>query len=581
MWIALAVAGCTEALQSDVTRDVGDPDTPWTAEITPFGAQEGAVVLQLAPEDRERIELQMSRDEVAELLGSIAADIELLRLDPEILLRGALDQIRFACGDDWTNNERNTDYDCSLTPLGQSFGPDWDSTPEFAMLRLLTMTPNNADSDGTSLEGAANIADALGIGGGFDNVLADTLLVADTDLAVGNEAVVQILLTNLLATHPSLGADATIPVSLRDALTDLASLFDTLGPSGNHPGVVSAAPFGQVLADDFSMGLALDSHLQVLDGIDLSAGKGFLVRSDAPDPVSMDFEDPERFTLQGIVDGPVVDLQLGLIDDPTAPVACTVDPSCYDDLPGNPTFAGSVWHLDPWTIERIVAEAAWLEHNKRPPYEQTYRTLLFVPAVTVQLGTDGTPPAWARMTTLLDLGDPPDDQYLWDLLLEVAQQNLHSWDTYELAEGTANPIYALQDVPTGLTAGAVEAQVRSAMAKQSSEIAHALFGNYRDNSDPVDLVFARDAEGAPALQFVSALDRNPEGTPTHAVSGFFSDPELTQRVSRPKGDRQVWVPPTGVSTVYAQDDAGDRFRLDVHFEGPEADQISVVVMEAM
>lgn len=286
-----------------------EPTAPTTGEEPSPTTR--VVSLSVAEAMSTPLTLEMTRDEVAELLGPIAADLKLLDLAPEVLLGAAIDQIRDACGSNFEGSD--PDFDCAATDLGRSFGPDWASTPEFAMVRLLAMTPDNARVEGTSLEGVAATADALNIGGGFGQVLADTLERELDDLAVGTEALVEALRDGWLASHPAVSSDGRLPVTLADALSDLDTLATTLGPANGHPGIVNVdpPPFGQVLADDFGMALTMDSNLAVLDGLDLSAGgKGYLVASSGSDPVEFDFLDPDRFAITGLVDGPTVDLSL-------------------------------------------------------------------------------------------------------------------------------------------------------------------------------------------------------------------------------------------------------------------------------
>lgn len=583
--IALTLAGCSTPVpvgtdgevepRPDPTHSVTSPTTPSTPSDRSW------VTLSLPPEDGAPILLEMSRSEVDELLGPIASELELLTMDPDTLLRSALDQIRSACGTDWARDTDNPAWDCSQTALGQTFGTGWAETAEFAMVRLLASTPANTDVRGTSLEGVAGAADFLQVGGGFSNILAETLERGRTDLAVGNEALVAAVREGLLATHPALTVDGGIPITLEDALTDLATLADKLGPSGDHPGVVDPGrtPYGQVLADDFTMGLTMDSHLEVYDGLDLSLGKGYLVASTGDLPVSLDFLDPERFTIEGLVDQPVVDLRLALQESPRTAEPCTPDNTCQGNLPGAPVNAESVWSLEPWTIEHVVADAARREHEARV-YTARY-TVFFVPVVTIRIGQGDTPPGWIDYDVLLDIGNPPTPQYLWELLLEVAQQNLHTWDTYQIDEGASNPAFSLTEVPTGLSAVEAEAAVRETLQEQAGTIAEALFGDYRKNSDPVDMIYARTPDGTPALQFVSAHDRSAQGTPSHEVVGFFADEALTQRVSVEIGGRHVWVPAAGTTTLYAQDDAGQRFELVVRAGGGEAETIDVAVTEVL
>ena len=595
MWVLYTIAACTEqeprddevAPPVDETVGVDDPtqSTDGTAEEEPATT---TITLSLPAEPEGLLRLDLEREDVEALLGPIAADIELLSMDPDVLLYAALGMIRSACGTDWARDRANPSFDCDATALGRSFGADWAASPELAMVRLLTTTPANVDVRNTSLEGVAGAANGLNIGGGFADILADTLERDTTDLAVGDDALVAAIREGLLATHPATTATGELVITLEDALTDLATLGSTLGPSGAHPGVLdpTEVPFGRVLGEDFGMELAVESHLSVLDGIDLTGGvggdsmggngaggpgKGYLVRvggtggAGGDAPVSLSFDDPERFQIRGLVDQPVVDLRLSMVEAPTRAEACTGSDACWPNAPGNPVNPESVWGFDPWTLEALVADASRREHEGRS-YRRTY--WLILPAVTITMGDDA-PGAWTHFDVLLDIGDPPPDQYVWELLLEVAQQNLHEWDTYAFEEGEANPSFSLTGLPTGLSAAATEAAVRSSLQQQEAEIADALFGNHAERSDPVDLVLVRGDSGEPALQWVAASER----------PGFFADQGLTDPVGTTISGHPSWVVPEGPSTVYVQAEGGRRFRLGVEAHGASPTEVRVTISE--
>jgi len=331
MLALLILIGC----RSSPPPEPSQPREPTATELVrppEEPAAFGSIVLRLA-EPPPPLQLDLGPDDVADLLGPLADDLVLLELDPGVLLRAAVQRIRDACGDDWDRDEPS--YDCGATALGRTLGPDWQTTPEFAMVRLLTMTPGNAEPTGTSLQGVAGIADALSVGGGFGPVLADTL---DKDIdrpAVGTTALVEAIRHGLLASHPQTTLDGRIPITLADALSDLATLGPRLGPMGDHPGVLDPglSPFGRVLAEDFAMELTVASNLRILDGLDLSEGKGFLVTSTAERPVDLDFVDPERFAIRGLVDEPTIDLRLALTESSERSVACAGDVACYGNPP--------------------------------------------------------------------------------------------------------------------------------------------------------------------------------------------------------------------------------------------------------
>ena len=113
---------------------------------------------------------------------AIQRDIRVLELDTTTLITDAVNQIKQSCGVRWRENNEDPRHDCSATDYGKDRTPPipWRQTPEFSMVRLLTMTPANVVVTGTSLENLSGLADALGIGGGFHDILADTLGVPAT-----------------------------------------------------------------------------------------------------------------------------------------------------------------------------------------------------------------------------------------------------------------------------------------------------------------------------------------------------------------------------------------------------------------
>ncbi len=161
--LPIALLGC-----SDV---VPERDLPMADARPPlFGEDAGLVAppeagpedprMQLEPEQRAfflrlhddappPLELKLDRAGVEELFGPIADDIELLELDALPLLDAALERIRNACGGDWRRDDHNPRLDCSLTEEGREFAP---GGPEQRLVRLLTMTPANADVEDTSVE---------------------------------------------------------------------------------------------------------------------------------------------------------------------------------------------------------------------------------------------------------------------------------------------------------------------------------------------------------------------------------------------------------------------------------------------
>ena len=540
-----------------------------------------------APPD---LELQMGREEVAELFGDVAEDIELLELDATPLLTNTLEAIKYACGDDWELDQEDPNHDCSLTALGQTFNNgNWETSAEYSMIRILTMTPANSVVTGTSLEGVEDLTEFFALfTGGFSGLLAESLAIAPNDEFLDTQSVVASLKQNLLITHPAVPESGKLTLTLADALTDMATLAERLGPVGDHPGVLlpEYPVYGEVFGPDFEMRVVAASNLRVLDGVDLGAGKDFIsVIADVTGPTfddeaEFDFSDPEKFSLGGLAANPSLDLRFAISEHTGFVPSCTSDVSeaCVNNAPDLPIGDGLVWTLDPWDFEYIVAYAGLLRYASL----EAVVTKLFTDVVRV--GQDGTPGGWAVFNVPFGFlfGEPPA-QYVWELINEVAQHNLHHLDPDGPAtfpEGQANVQFTLEDIPCGITGAEAEAAVRPFLQAQASDIAGYLLGNYKENSGPVDFYYRRADDGAPYLFWVAAEDLEDAASYGWDSPGFYADSALSQKLSETEveglGDtvHEKLRVEAGESTVYAGDDEGGVYRIRI--VAPEGDPSEVL-----
>ncbi|WP_106393720.1 hypothetical protein [Enhygromyxa salina] len=554
---------------------------------------ETELTLRINDEAPPDLVLQMGRDEVAELFGEVASEIELLELDSTPLLTNTLNAIKYACGDDWELDSEDPNHDCSQTALGQSFGGgNWQTSPEFSMVRILTMTPANSVVKGTSLESVQGLTDFLALfTGGFSELMAESLKIPVNEEFLDTESVVASLKVNLLATHPEISDEGKITVTLQDALEDMATMATRLGPVGDHPGVLvpDYPTHGEVFGPDFEMKVTAASNLRVLDGADLSAGKDFIsVIADVTGPsyddeAEFDFNDPDKFSMTGLASNPSLDLRFAISEHPGFVVSCTEDisPACVNNAPDLPIGDSLVWTLDPWDLEYMVAYAGRLRYGGL----ESVVTKLFTDVVEV--GQDGNPGGWAVFNVPLGwlFGEPPA-QYVWEMINEVAQHDLHHLDpdgpaTFE--EGAANVEFTLDDIPCGLTGEQAEAAVRPFLQAQASDIAGYLLGNYKQNSGPVDFYFRRAEDGAPYLFWVAPedlLDGLDYGWDT---PGFFADAALTTKLSATElpgvGDsshEKLRIEP-GETTVYAADDEGASYRIRIVAPAGDPSEITAYV----
>ena len=240
----------------------------------PAWTEEVAIPLRLRTDTGSpTLNFELDREGVNEIIAAdVQKDIRVLSLDTTSLLTNSLNQIKTSCGTLWQQDSADPKHDCTTTPLGQTYGTNWRSTPEYSFVRLLTMTPANVVVDGTSIAGLKNLANTLNIGGGFNQILADSLGISRTSEIVTTPAVVKSLQDYWLSSHPAVLAGAKLPITLYDAMQDLAPLSTKLGPAGGHPGILdpSFTTRSVVFGPNFKMILVANSNLRWLDGIDLS-----------------------------------------------------------------------------------------------------------------------------------------------------------------------------------------------------------------------------------------------------------------------------------------------------------------------
>ena len=572
----------------DEVRFVNTHEPPYDVETTYF--------LRLrSGEERPRATLELDRDGVNEVISEeVQRELLLLELDPSDLLVNTLVAVKDACGTGWRADDANPRHDCSRTELGRTFrGPDgtWQSSAEYSMVRLLTMTPANAQVAGTSVAGLQELADGgffgITIGGGFSQILADSLGIGRTDEFLSTETTAQALLDNVVATHPHTGPAGELPITLWDVMNDLAPMAELLGPAGDHPGIVDPAspPSGAVFTDEFAMVLTADSNLVWHDGIDLSDGKDYLalvVDETGPtfdDVVEFDFEDPDLFELRGLAAAPTADMRFLILEDDRFVDSCNGTTDCQSNLPDAPRGSDSLWALPRWTTEYIVTDAGLAQYGDRV-HRQCYIDFLGCHA-EVNIGQDGAPSGWANFDIILDLGDPPGDQYLWELITEVAQVALHRLPDRTIPEGDADVAFSVTDIPVGLTANEIREAVRPTLQSQAATLADMLLGDFETNNGRVDLYLAANDRGEVELRFISEADPRPTDDYDYTRPGFFSAEDLSEesRVSTNVDGAEVLALTPGESLLWVRDDQDRDYRVRVAIDPDRADEIVVHVAE--
>lgn len=471
------------------------------------------------------------------------------------------------------------------------------------LVRLVQMTPNGADLSGTALEGLLNLAPKVGVPPG--RVLAE-VLGADPDRPIlPPEALRDAMLDGLIRSHPrarsrpappgsSAGAvdvpPGRLPVTLAEALSDMASLSETYGEVTEngvfHPGFI----FGDVRADltteSFAIVVTVNANALPYKGLDATnAGVGSVNAISRAGAGLIDFGDPDWLSIEGLVQTtPVIErIRFRIFEAPRfVPGGRTPDPA--------PLGASEVWTLAPYYMESLVARAAaatlgprFRDRSVTLAYPDTGRAVFRVEIA------DG----FARMIVGGNLGDPPPPAYLWDVLLEAAQVKLHEGaGGVPIPEGEAVSEIELTDVPVGLSINEITANIRAGVRADPGllvDLAATLFDNAAGAPDVYYLRAGDD--DAPAVRgdwlvFIAPEDipPGPDGRPArpwrYTRPGFFSDPALTRPLgdtTEVGGDRvrtKVRVRPGDV--LYIQDDDGVVFRL-VAAPKPAPDRLALDV----
>jgi hypothetical protein len=575
--LCVAASGCGARDGADGDGSSGIDDAGESGETgdgdTGFGDEE-EYQLRLNDEEPPPLKLEMNKEEVAELFGDSASDINLLEVPTTQLLLNQLDEIVNSCGTDWSNDTADPVYDCDLTTLGQTFeGWDgtWQTSTEFSFVRILTITPANSDVEGTSIEGMAELADLLGIGGGYSQMLSEALGIPRTEAVVDVNNLVPALQQNFIESHPNVEDGTILPVTLEDALSDMETITEKFGPVGNHPGVVADdfPVHGEVFGPDFSMNATAESNLRLVDGVNMVDGKDYLsvvvdvIGPTYDDEVEFDFEDPEKFSLVGLIEDLTIDMRFNISEHDTFVGSCTGNP-CKTNLPGAPLNNTSVWARDPWLVEFSIAAGAQLKYKTRTFYGD-----YGFGSAEVNIGQDGDPEGWTRYEIFLNLGNPPEDQYIWETINEVAQVRLHDNQYANFPEGSANVSFTLYDIPVGITGTEAAQAVRPALQAQASTLSDILLGDYKKHNGSLDFYYRRASNGAPYLFFVSEPDLKPEETWDYQTPGFFTSSDLSagSKISSTEVDgvgdteHEKYKLPVGETVLYAEGRDGEVHRL--------------------
>lgn len=475
--------------------------------------------------------------------------------------------------------------DSSLAQI-QSLPPEELTPAARNMQQLLNTTPDNANLEGTSFEEVIQLSTLIGVSP--QSVLADMLGVNVEDTFLTTSAVAQTIVDNVISSHPNAQfrrgpvtasnpegiypvAPGSLPVTMRDAASDFATLSERFGPAFidgvAHPGFITGDVRAQVFSEDFRMTVRANTNALPYKGIDLTNGGSASVNSTASQINQLfDFNDPNWLTVEGLLPGvPVIEEMTFRIEESDRFIDGGRSP-----FPA-PFGDSEVWQLPPWTLERILADAtlnAYEDLNSEVVYQ--------LPdsddnALDLQV-EDG----WTVIETAGGLGSPPVPQYIWDVILEVGQVRLHDGG---IPEGEADVAFTLRDVPVGVDSEQIEATIRENIQADPGALLDVAAGLLDNTFGEADFYYYRPDRNAPEeiqgdyLYFVAPQDigLDDEGNPVrpydYEAPGFYADPDLTERISSLEdieGDtshEKLRINPG--DTFYVGDNAGRVYQIDV------------------
>jgi len=572
-WLALALAtqlgfsheAADDHLFADGFEDIVFADGFEPASPTFGDAQTFTLALPPAPSpvsivlDKTKLNSVITATEQQQLV--------LANVDPAPAISTTLATMVTQCGTGWQFDQADPNYDCSATGW-KGFDGTWQTSGEYRLVRLLTLTPANSYLSGSIEQPLINIASSLSIGGGAPQMISDTLGIARTVPLTTQAGFDTTFISNVVKPHPNAPA-GTFPLRFYDALNGMTPWGTLLGPNGAHPGILdpSVPVSAQVLGPSFSITASGTSNVRAHQGVVLgpaSASAGTL--AEIVDSTGPTYNDPAELAL----DAPSLVVS-------TLPATATVTPrfqvkeqaSYISACTTSSSFcaAGStVWAQPAWSLERLVTTAARSRWMTRANIDICY----VLCGAEIKVGYNGEAAGWAQFSTIFGIGSPPPDHYLWEIVDELEQVWVHKYGASYISEGGAN-IGWKSPLDVTVSSSTLATVVAPALAAHASQIATLAAGNWQAGNADVDFYLRAGEDGSVQLWFPTASDPRPSATYPYTSVGFFDDLALSAKASATSiagtsdtaHEKLVLAP--GTRVVYAQAATGATWRVSVTY----------------
>lgn len=573
-WLALALA--TQLCSSQGAADDrlfanGFEDLVFADGFEPAGptfgeAQQFTLALPPAPSPASIV---LDKTKLNSVLTAIEQQqLVLANVDPAPAISTTLATMVTQCGTGWQLDQADPNYDCSATAWK---GPDgtWQTSGEYRLVRLLTLTPANTVFAGTIDASLVDVANSVGIGGGAQQLLADTLGIVRTAPLTTQAGFDTTFIANVVKSHPNAPA-GTFPLRFYDAMNNMTPWGTLFGLAGNgHPGIFDPAvpPSAQVLGASFSITANGTSNVHVHQGVVLgpaSASAGALAA--IVDTTGPTYNDPAEMALDAaslvvstlpatatLTPRFQVKEQLSYIH------ACTVSAAYC-------ATSSSVWAQPVWSLERLVTTAARSRWMTRANFDKCYSLC----SAEITVGYNGDPAGWMQFYTFLGIGSPPPAHYAWEMVDELEQVWVHKYGANYVAEGQANLGWK-SPLDVTVSSSTLATVVAPALAAHASQIATLAAGNWQAGNADVDLYLRAGEDGSVQLWFPSASDPRPGGTYPYTSVGFFDDVALSVKASATSiagtsdTEHEKLVLAPGTRVVYAQAATGATWRVSVTY----------------